>query len=206
MESRILTRSELRALYESELTATFPPEELKPLRAMEVLLDRGAYVPLGFFEEGTLLAYALLWTAPGVDCVLLDYLGVTAALRGRGLGHRVLQQAWDFLSTRWGGIVAEAEALGGAGESGYEDRLRRIRFYEDCGYRKLSYDCALFGVRFHCMYRGGETDDSAVLALHRAIYADHFSPAHMERFIQIPLRPGEDVHPAPRWLEEDGTL
>ena len=39
-------------------------------------------------------------------------------------------------------------------------------------------------------------------ALHRGIYAQYFSPAHMERYIQLPLRPDEAVKPAPEWVEE----
>ena len=66
----------------------------------------------------------------------------------------------------------------------------------------LDYQCALFGVRFNCLYRGPEGDDRKVEALHREIYAQYFSPAHMERYIQLPLRPDEAVKPAPEWVEE----
>ena len=67
----------------------------------------------------------------------------------------------------------------------------------------LDYECALFGVRFNCLYRGPERDDRVVEAMHRGVYDDYFSPPHMERFIQLPLRPGEAVNPAPEWTEED---
>ena len=63
--------------------------------------------------------------------------------------------------------------------------------------------CALFGVRFHCLYRGPETDDRRVQEIHRKVYSSYFSAPHMARYIQLPLAPGEAVHPAPRWLEED---
>ena len=74
--------------------------------------------------------------------------------------------------------------------------------------RVLDYQCALFGVRFHCLYRGPEADDRRVEAMHRGVYAGYFSPAHMERYIQLPLAPGEAVKPAPEWVEEvfDVTL
>ena len=67
----------------------------------------------------------------------------------------------------------------------------------------LDYMCALFGVRFHCLYRGPETDDRRVQEIHRKVYSSYFSAPHMARYIQLPLAPGEAVHPAPRWLEED---
>lgn len=68
--------------------------------------------------------------------------------------------------------------------------------------RVLDYECALFGVRFKCLYRGPEGDDRKVEALHRGVYAGYFSPAHRSRYIQLPLRPGEEIHPAPEWMEE----
>ena len=67
----------------------------------------------------------------------------------------------------------------------------------------VDYDTALFGVHFKSLYLGPETDDRKVEALHRSVYADYFSPEHMQRFIQLPLRHGETVHPAPEWVEED---
>ena len=80
---------------------------------------------------------------------------------------------------------------------------RRVAFYERNGFRVLDYDTALFGVHFKSLYLGPETDDRKVEALHRSVYADYFSPKHMERYIQLPLRPGEAVRSAPAWLEED---
>ena len=66
----------------------------------------------------------------------------------------------------------------------------------------LNYECALFGVHFHCLYRGPEQEDGKVQELHRGVYAGYFSPEHMARYIQLPLAPGEPIHPAPRWVEE----
>ena len=57
-------------------------------------------------------------------------------------------------------------------------------------------------VQFKCLYCGPETDDRVVEELHRSVYADYFSPAHMQQYIQLPLSPGEDIHPAPAWTEE----
>ena len=45
--------------------------------------------------------------------------------------------------------------------------------------------------------------DRLDLELHQGVYTGYFSPAHMERYIQLPLAPGEAIHPAPRWMEED---
>ena len=81
-------------------------------------------------------------------------------------------------------------------------RSRRLGFYLRNGFRILNYECALFGVHFNCIYRGPEEDEEKVLAMHQGIYAGYFSPEHRKRYIQLPLRPGEMIRPAPAWIEE----
>ena len=198
MELNLLDAQQLTKLYEEELVHTFPREELKPLRAMLTLLDRGCYHPLSLTEDGKQLGYALLWTAEEGHA-LLEYLGVMRGLRNGGLGAKML----DLLGERYPNLFGEAEAPVDPDPAVNDLRRRRLAFYERNGFRILSYECALFGVHFNCLYRGGERDDQEVLRHHRKVYADYFSPAHMERFIQLPLHPGEAIHPAPCWVEED---
>ena len=201
MELNLLDARQLTQLYEEELVHTFPREELKPLRAMLTLLERGCYHPLALTEDGQQLGYALLWTAGEEGHALLEYLGVMRGLRNGGLGARMLA----LLGERYPHLFGEAEAPTDPDPAVNDLRRRRLAFYERNGFRILGYECALFGVHFNCLYRGSETDDQMVLRHHRKVYADYFSPEHMQRFIQLPLHPGEAIHPAPRWLEEDET-
>ena len=199
MELQMLSKEELAALYENEMTIDFPKSELKPLAAMLRLMDMGRYDPLLATEGGEPVGYAMLWLPEGRAGALLEYLGVLRGKRNGGLGTAIL----GLLVERYGQIFGEAEAPGPDAPPAENDlRRRRIAFYERNGFRVLDYQCALFGVRFHCLYRGPETDDRRVEALHRGIYAGYFSPAHMERYIQLPLKPGEAVKPAPEWVEE----
>lgn len=198
MELKLLNKEELTALYQSEMTVDFPKAELKPLSAMLRLMDLGRYDPLLITENGQPLGYALLWLPEGREGALLEYFGVLRGLRNGGLGTKTL----ELLSERYGQLFGEAEAPCSDDPAENDLRRRRIAFYERNGFRVLDYECALFGVRFHCLYRGPETDDRKVEALHRGVYAGYFSPAHMERYIQLPLRPSEAVKPAPEWVEE----
>lgn len=199
MELQRLTKEELTALYQNEMTADFPKSELKPLAAMLRLMDMGRYDPLLATENGEAVGYAMLWLPQGREGALLEYLGVLRGRRSGGLGTRILA----LLAARYGQLFGEAEVPGpDASQEENGLRRRRIAFYERSGFRVLDYMCALFGVRFHCLYRGPETDDRKVEALHRSVYAEYFSSAHMERYIQLPLKPGEAVKPAPEWVEE----
>lgn len=199
MELRLIDRAELAALYESDLARDFPPEELKPLAAMETLLARGRYDPLVMEDGGKRLGYAMVWTHREKGKALLDYLGVSPAARNGGVGAEIL----THLARRYPHLCGEAEAPGGASPAEEELRRRRIGFYRRNGFRLLNYECALFGVHFNCLYRGAEEDDGAVCAWHRQIYADYFTPAGMEAFIQLPLGEGEAVRPVMEWIREE---
>ncbi len=200
MKLKLLDKQELTDLYQNEMVFDFPKAELKPLRAMLRLMDMGQYDPLLITDdEGSPLGYAMLWLPRARDGALLGYLVVLRGKRNGGLGTQVL----PLLAERYGQLFGEAEAPTSDDPAENDLRRRRIAFYERNGFRVLDYECALFGVHFNCLYRGPETDDRKVEALHRSVYADYFSPEHMERYIQLPLHPGEAIHPSPAWVEED---
>ena len=200
MKLKLLDKQELTDLYQNEMVFDFPKAELKPLRAMLRLMDMGQYDPLLITDdEGSPLGYAMLWLPRARNGALLEYLGVLRGKRNGGLGTQVL----PLLAERYGQLFGEAEAPTSDDPAENDLRRRRIAFYERNGFRVLDYDCALFGVHFNCLYRGPETDDRKVEALHRSVYADYFSPEHMARYIQLPLHPGEAIHPSPAWVEED---
>lgn len=199
MKLNILTKEELTQLYHSDLVVDFPKSELKPLKGMLSLMDRGAYDPLLVTEGEEIVGYAMVWMPTDRNGALLEYFGVLRGKRNGGIGSRIL----NLLTERYGQLFGEAEAPVSEDPVENDLRRRRIGFYERNGFRVLDYECALFGVQFNCLYRGPEQDDRVVEKMHRGVYADYFTPAHMERFIQLPLKPGEPINPAPEWMEED---
>lgn len=201
MHIRDLTREELKTIYEAEMVHAFPPAELKPFSAMERLMDRGLYHPLGLFEDGALVSYLLLWTDESGQFALGDYLGTVAGRRNGGLGGKFLQLVFASYP-EFKCIFGEAEAPGPeASDEENALRRRRLGFYERNGLRYLNYDCALFGVHYRCLAYG-DAPDEEVLQAHREIYASAFPPDKLEKYIQIPLAPGEAVKPVTDWEEE----
>ena len=199
MELKTLDREGLERLYHEELERVFSDSERRPLGAMLRLLEMGRYEALLAIEEGEPIGYAMLWLSEAPDSALLEYLGVLRGKRNGGAGSQIL----TLLGERYQQLFGEAEAPDTGDPEEDDLRRRRIGFYLRNGFRVLDYMCALFGVRFHCLYRGPELDDRKVQELHRRVYSDYFSQDHMERYIQLPLAPDEPVHPAPRWMEED---
>ena len=197
-----MSREELARVYDTHLREAFPPSELKPLAAMERLLDRGLYDPLCLRDEdGTPLGFLLLWWHKSRRLGLIDYLCVPAGRRNGGIGGRMLH-AMGTCYPEGTLFLAECEAV-----TGDPDRdgliLRRQEFYRRNGAAFLPYDCALFGVHFRViLWNGGGADLEEVQAMHREIYRDSLGEDCYQKYIQLPLAPGEKPIPMVAWTEE----
>lgn len=198
MELKPLNKTELEELYHTEMTFDFPKSELKPLSGMLRLMDLGRYEPLLAVENNEPMGYAMMWPTLDGTGALLEYLGVLRGKRNGGAGTKIL----ELLKKRYGQLVGEVETLESSDSAENDIRRRRVEFYLRNGFRILDYECALFGVHFNCIYFGNEEDDYKVQEMHRNIYAGYFSEKHLERYIQLPLAPGELIHPAKEWIEE----
>ena len=144
MKLNELTPAQLSQLYEAERKHDFPPEELKPLKAMLSLMEQGRYQALGLYDGEELLGYALLWLEPDVPFALLDYLGTIEGKRSRGLGAVMLDLLANYYKD-YRGVFGEAEAPENGDPAGEALRRRRLGFYLRNGFRYGGYDCALFG-------------------------------------------------------------
>lgn len=197
-----MTAEELRLAYETDLREAFPPSELKPLKAMEELCEKGLYDPLRFVgDENETLGYILLWRHEDGRYVLLDYLCVPAQLRNGGVGAKLLAAMRAHYPPDTVFIWESEAPTGDAAQD--EMILRRLNFYQRCGAAVLGYDNALFGVHFKTLcYASSLPEESEVLKKHREIYLRHFGQARYDRYIQIPLRPGEKPFPITDWTED----
>ena len=202
MELRLLTASELAAAYHTDLTEAFPPSELKPLSAMEALRSRGLYDPLCLFDDdGSAMGYLLLWNHLDGRYHLIDYLCVPARRRNGGIGARLLRMTIDRYPAS-AVFLGESEAP--TGDPARDEMiLRRLGFYRRCGAHTLGYDCALFGVHFKTIcWAEPMPPEEEILRKHQEIYLNKFGRERYERFIQLPLRPGEAIHPVTDWTED----
>ncbi len=176
---------DLKGWYEVELAEAFPANERKPLPAIEQLMAQGRYAVQGLYEGEALLGYATLWMEPtDLSCVLLDYLGVTAARRNGGLGGEILRRLVAKYAGR-SSILAESECpVPGDAEEKNAIRRRRIGFYERSGFTP-AYEMATCGMRFLTLIGGPlPADLKPVMTLHKAIYG----PERVD--VVVPLAPG----------------
>lgn len=201
MHLRILTPEELKKVYETDLTEAFPPAELKPLWAMEGMRERGIYDPLVLVDgEGGMAGYILLWKHSGGRFVLIDYLCVPAGRRNGGVGGRLLEAAIAYYPPDTV-FIGETEAPTGDPERD-EMILRRLGFYARNGAKTLGYDTALFGIHFKTIcWADPMPEEAEVLRRHQEIYLERFGQEKYEKYIQIPLLPGEKCYEVTDWTE-----
>ena len=209
---RLMNDAERDYWYKHLMPEGFERNEIKPRDDVERLLKEDRYEIWGLFPESpqpegrdylqpekpdvvqpTVLpvGFACLWKRPGIPLVLLDYLGVTGALRNGGWG------AWMLARLREQGrpLVLESEMIiPGASEEENAIRARRIAFYERNGFHP-AYEMATCGMRWQAMLtkdEGYRLED--IMRWHKELYDEKRTD------VKVPLGPDE-VPELPYWMK-----
>ena len=192
MELKMPTPDELRLAYKRDLAEAFPPAELKPLKSVIDMTERGFYYPLCLYDGGKIIGECFLWAGrPG--WLLLDYLCVARARRNAGLGSYVL----DALRARYpdSAIIIETEAPSCAPDPAMAER--RLKFYERNGAALTDIEADVFGVRYRIVcLSASPRPDADIQREYESIYRSAFPPDKYERYVKIPRNASEDA-PAP---------
>lgn len=158
-----LSREQIIDVYRDIAPNHFPDDELKPLAAVEALLDQASYLGLGLFDasEELLLGYALFLTVPGLDVALLDYYAILEQYRELGLGSIFIQKMRRHFRQYHGILIETEDPAFAANEEELQKRLRRDAFYRKNGARQTDISCTLFGVPYHIHYLETVADQRA---------------------------------------------
>ena len=179
---RELNRDEVVALYKTNLKEDFTPEELKPIMAMEYLMEEGNYFAYGMYEEEKLMAYAFFASAPEREYVLLDYYAVTADSRGRGIGTKFMRE-WQEALRECGckAVLAEVEAPDVIeDERERHNSQRRMEFYHRNGLRDTAIRTWLFRVKYRILSLDLASPESKevlyreLIRIYRRIFPDFY--------------------------------
>ena len=151
MKLEILSEKELETLYRQRLREDFPPDELRPFSSMQYLLKQNAYRCYVYREDGEIRAYAMLILSHGA--ALLDYFAVAPEHRGQGVGSRFLRELTNIsreFQVPYVLIEAESTESSETPEQ-LTERLRRLRFYKNCGCLPTPVFSLLFGVEYQIL-------------------------------------------------------
>jgi ribosomal protein S18 acetylase RimI-like enzyme len=122
----------LVSLYEEAI----PPSERKPSTAIRAMIADSRYLVLLAQEHDQIVGFAISFQFPAGDLRLLEYMGVSGATRGRGLGSEMFRAvvAREHLGGRT--LVLEVESDHGPADD-LHDRRRRKKFYRAMGCREV---------------------------------------------------------------------
>ena len=87
---RKMNQEEILLWYKTDFSEAFAENERKPIADILKLVEQSRYEIWGLFDQSGIIGYATLWKREGVPLTLLDYLGVKAERRNRGIGAQIL--------------------------------------------------------------------------------------------------------------------
>lgn len=188
---RQMTTEEIRRWYATDFTEAFEENERKPLADILSLMELKRYEIWGLFQQGLMLGYVALWKREGIPLVLLDYLGVSAALRNGGIGTYLL----ELLKTQGFPIVTESEtSVAGDSEAANSIRTRRIGFYRRNGFIP-AYEMATCGMKWQALLANTDSMELAdIMRWHRELYGSERTD------VRIPLGQNE-IPEMPYWIK-----
>ncbi|MGL5437875.1 MAG: selenium cofactor biosynthesis protein YqeC [Lachnospiraceae bacterium] len=183
MEIKILDLTQITWIYETYMILDFPKEELKPLKAIVWMLEKGIYDCLGLYQQEELMAYAFFVKNEKRATLLLDYLAVTPTYRALGVGSVFIGQMKAHYSDRLA-ILLECESeCTSPDEEQHQIRKRRIRFYLRNGCKRTSVKSFLYDVEYEilCLHlKEQQIDQTAELeSLYRLMFPDSVLDKHL---------------------------
>lgn len=162
-------------LYKLYLTS-FPASERKPFATIVKMYRKGKSDVWSMEREGKILGFAS--TVNGGQTILVDYLAVDGKHRGEGVGTASMLELLEIYAGK--GVFVEIEST-------YDDvpdreaRLRRKRFYENCGLEQMNVCVSVFDVRMELMGSGCVLTYASYRDFYREYYsacvAEHILPA-----------------------------
>lgn len=181
MEIRELNEAQVCAIYANQMQTDFPAAEIKPLSRIIKMMQQQKYLCYGYFDADALMAYAFFFC--GENARLLDYLAVSAAVRGKGIGANFLNALFALLDDQTLWVESEA-VMPEDGAARADIKRRRIAFYARTGFVPTVAKARLFGVTYRVLARNLPDDTDAVAALQR-FYRSMFPPVYYKTMVRV---------------------
>lgn len=184
MELKQLDKEEVKKIYNEHMIVDFPSQELKPIDAIEKLINRKIYKCYGLYDSEELLAYAFFNTSKSY--LLLDYYSVCEKYRSKGIGSKFFSILKESCKS-YRGIIVEVEDIESADtEAEKIIRKRRIDFYKRNGMNMTNVFCELFNVNYSIMCLSNEEDDDLVIYEElKNIYKEMVPVKYHSKYIKI---------------------
>lgn len=150
----------------------FPKEERIPSEKLLALLGELDCDAWAFYED-TFVGFAILLSDSSLQEAYLSYFAVDSAYRSKGYGGTALTKLAEVYSGYQ--IVLDMERMDDSAEN-YEQRLRRLAFYERNGYRRAKVGFRYFGMDLEIMCSQGAFREQEFRQLLERIRLPDFAP------------------------------
>ena len=134
MKLKELSTEQRQNVYNNYVVNDFHKSEVKPLKLIESLIDKGHYKCYGFYEYEQLLGYA--YFVKTEENIFMDYLAVIPKYRCKGIGSKFISIIKEEFSEKFATLLAEVEnPKYSLDEVDRFNRERRILFYLKNGFK-----------------------------------------------------------------------
>lgn len=139
---RIMTRQELREIYQNCMMNDFPDDERKPLSIIESRFKKNQNHCLIYLEDNVMKGYAILESCH--KSLLMDYFAVIETYRNQGTGTKFLHEMKQYFK--------EYDALFVESECAYDEiSQKRLDFYQKAGFVISGIQVHLYHVDYELM-------------------------------------------------------
>ncbi len=138
------TAADLKEIY-ARFMNDFQPSELKDLGHLEMLMSKKKYKLLlarhKIFKE--VVGYALVFEIDSQKALWLDYMAIDPKFQDSGYGTLLVNRIAEIKHEGIVGMYMELEYPASSDEALKADQLRRIKFYERLGAKRLDFNYQL---------------------------------------------------------------
>jgi len=142
----------------------FPDDERKSFKTIKRIYENGYTQIIEILNNDTLVGFMILNRIEENGFAILDYFAIFSEYRNKGYGTKAIELLQE-LNKNTKGIFIEVDKTG-LGKDDAENLIREKRkdFYENLGFKKLSYDLFLFDVIYMpYLYLNTKLDENIVV-------------------------------------------
>jgi GNAT superfamily N-acetyltransferase len=131
---------DLKNIYQ-RFTDDFASEELKSYQHLKLLMSKRNYKLLLAIDSAIdeTVGYAFIYEFNQLQAIWLDYMAIDNQFRGSGYGSLLFKKLSNWKQNGFIGLFIEVEIPKDDEGATRENQLRRIRFYERLGAKRLPF-------------------------------------------------------------------
>lgn len=135
-----------QTMYE-EYKKLFPENERKSYRLLKHTYSKGITQIIKIVDNNEFVGFMIINKIENIQYLCLDYFAILPQYQNKGYGTQALKLLKEQCKN-YNGIYVEVERARNDDTEEDKIKINRIKFYENIGFYKLSFDLLLFSVEY----------------------------------------------------------